>query len=301
MSTQGALPDCPDATCQQLAAHIGQLCKERSWPPDQPVIVESSPGHWCYCYCRDCEGTDALGAPVHPCDWATCQFDPKVVKGCQDVPSGTPILFRPKNCRCLCWDGVLAPYKVKNGDGQYVALDRLAAGTFVTAAGLDLYWYKVMVRYAARPRQAFPQRGIRITTGGSQLVVPTIHMFLTYQQKLILADQMEPRIALMGIDGTPVGVTTIEEIETELVYQFVATAQDVPQKDLQYHLLDAEGVVVGDYAIEDAYQKHQLPPSLLAFPYDYQSPVARPTPNEPNTIGGSNARHSSRNDSTLFR
>lgn len=276
MSKTNDFPDCKPEICTSHSITIQQWCKEH---PDAPVIVESAPGKWCYCYCSGKHETADIGiqespAAPGPCEWVRCQFDPQLIKACQDVDPGTPVLLRKEGhlfCRCLCWDGELAPYEIKNGDGQYVPLNTLPAGGFVLACGMDLDWEKMIIRYATRPRQITPHKGIKISVNDTELIVPTSHMFLTYQKKLILAHQLNERFAMMGETGKPVGIDKIESVETNLIYQFISTAEEIPDKNLSYHLLATAGIITCDYAIQKAYENHELPASILAFPYEKQT------------------------------
>lgn len=270
--------DCTKDVCQKLQADISAICKSQDWPPNYPVMVYQMDGHWCYCHCGATSAgaateaaSPAVAPPIGPCDWVDCEFNPQVIKGCQDVPAGTPIIMRKDghlSCRCLCWDGELAPYTIANGEGQYTALDQLPVGSFVKACGLDLVWYSVLVRNASRPRQKVPQQGVKLVINGTAMVVPGSHMFLTYQKKLILANQIDAMIALMGTHGKPVGIDEIEPMpEAPYAYQFIATAEEKLPKDMAYHLLDTAGVVTCDSVVVEAYQKREIPSSLLAFPY----------------------------------
>jgi hypothetical protein len=266
--------DCTKDICQADQARINQICKQQSWPVNYPIMVYQPGGHWCYCHCSDSTSIQenaVTAPPIGPCDWVDCEFNPQVIKGCQDVPAGTPIIMRKDghlSCRCLCWDGELAPYTIANGEGQYTALDQLPVGSFVRACGLDLVWYSVLLRNASRPRQKVPQQGVKLVIDGTSMVVPGSHMFLTYQKKLILANQIDATIALMGTKGKPVGIDEIEPMpEAPYAYQFIATTEEKLPKDLAYHLLDTAGVVTCDNVVVEAYQKREIPASLLAFPY----------------------------------
>jgi hypothetical protein len=148
-----------------------------------------------------------------------------------------------------------------------VELDALPVGGFVMAAGLDLEWYKVLVRQASRPAQNVPQPAVEIVFGDITMVVPTSHLFLTFEKKLITAAQLDPRIVLMGTDKKPVAVDQVTPGDQSYAFQFIETAHDVPPADLAYHLLDTHGIVTCDDAVRQAYLNRRLPASLLALPY----------------------------------
>lgn len=264
----------------EVQPQINQYCKDN--PGAKQVLVYLPPDSWCFCDCASAlavkpeargdgeAGKEAQG--TSPCASSDCNTDPRLIEMCQGLPPGQPTLIRDKEgklCTCECWGGALAPYQIANAEGDYVSLDEIPVGTFVKACGLDIEWVEMMVRYAGRPMQNSPQDAIQVTIGEATLVVPTSHLFLTYQKKLILAEKMIDSIALMGSDGSPVPVDKVEAISTKNAFQFIATVDGKPPKNLAYHLLDSEGVVSADYAVQQAYQKQELPEALLAFAYDY--------------------------------
>lgn len=272
--------NCPQSLCQQYAPQIMQICKDTSFPPGTPILVTNpAEGGWCYCYCggppqvldHAAIGAEPQPLAIEPCGIAVCNYDPKILQACAGLPPGTPVLrtgHDHQQCKCYCWDGELAPYRVRDGSGQYVALDALPVGGFVTAAGLDLAWLNVLVRAASRPAQSIPQPAVEIVIDATNtVVVPASHLFLTFTKKLITAAQLDPRIALMGADKKPVAVERAALSDQNYVFQFIETSHGLLTDDLTYHLLDMHGIVTTDDAVRQAYLAKTLPPSLLAFPY----------------------------------
>jgi len=272
-------PRCPEEVCTSLPASLAQQCKDSGFPPNHPVAVVLDETTICQCSCGQAAGPERESAlvgkdaelqGVPDCPWMECEFDPIAIKACQGMPEGTPVVLHsktPEQCRCACWGGPLAPCKIQNGEGQFVALDELPAGSFVAACGLDLEWFNVLLRYATRPRQVAPQDGIRLVTAEADMVVPRTHIFVTLQYRLIPAHKLREEIVLLAPDGKGVPIVEIEEVETKSTYQFVATSEETPLEDLRYHLLNSQGVVSGDYAVQRAYEERALPKSRLAYRY----------------------------------
>lgn len=271
-------PKCAPEVCAALPASLAVQCKDSGFPPDHPVAVVRGETDICQCTCGDAAGPEriafetgeAIAIGVPDCPWMECEFAPVTVEACQGLPPGTPLVLHSgttEKCRCSCWGGELAPYKVLDGEGAFVALDQLPAGGFVAACGRDLKWVNVPVRYASRPRQSTPQAAVRVAFFGTELVVPRTHIFLTLQYRLIPAYQLNTKLLLLGADGNGVAIEAIEKLETKSVFQFVATSEGAPPDDLRYHLLNSQGIVSGDYAVQRAYEKRELPPSRLAFSY----------------------------------
>lgn len=265
---------CAGDTCARFHAEIGRLCHDMGWPPDQPVLVAQPDGSTCACTCGGAAraaGGERPGPPgVGPCHDTACYLEPRMVEMCQEFPAGQAIILNEGSgayCFCYCWGGALVPYTIANGEGEQVALDAIPVGGFVMAAGLELQWSRMLLRWASRPWQAAPQQAYQITVLGTTMQVPGTHMFLTAQKKLILARQMVSAIALMAPDGSPVAVEKIEAVSIHGSFQLVATADVDPGADLLWHLLNSQGVVSADYAVEKAYQQRRLPRRLLAFPY----------------------------------
>lgn len=46
------VPDCPQDLCRKYQAQIAQICHQKQWPPDQPVLIYQSDGQLCKCYCK---------------------------------------------------------------------------------------------------------------------------------------------------------------------------------------------------------------------------------------------------------
>ncbi|EHK55645.1 hypothetical protein [Allomesorhizobium alhagi] len=272
-------PNCTQAVCSQVQNEINEICKDPSFPPGTPIVVSNATtGGYCYCYCggqpellSPTAAAPADGPPIiEPCGIAICNYDPQILKACAHAAPGTPVLrtgHDHQQCKCYCWDGELAPYQVRDGNGQYVELDALPVGGFVMAAGLALAWYKVLVRQASRPAQNVPQPAVEIVIGDVTMVVPPSHLFVTFEKKLITAAQLDPRIVLMGTDKKPIAVDQVTPGDQSYAFQLIETSHDVPPADLSYHLLDTHGIVTCDNAVRQAYLDQRLPASLLAFPY----------------------------------
>lgn len=273
-------PRCPQDVCNSLPATLAKQCHDSGYGPDHPVAVVVDKTTICHCSCSDAVGesvapatgiiVDEVPLGTNSCGWMECEFDPLVIKLCQGQPAGRSVILHsgsPERCNCTCWGGPLAPYQVMGSKGKFMALDQLPVGGFVAACGLDLKWYNVPVGYASRPRQAAPQKGIHIKIGEIEMLVPRTHIFLTLQNRLIAAHQLIKRILLMGADGEGVVIDEIEEVETSSIYQFIATSEEAPLEDLRYHLLNSQGVVSADYAVQRAFEEQELPVSRLAFGY----------------------------------
>lgn len=270
---------CPPEVCASLPASLAQQCKDSGFGPDHPVAVVIDKNTVCQCSCGDAVGaeradyeveTGETGNGIPDCPYIECEFDPVTIEACQGLPPGTSVILHSggtDKCRCSCWGGKLAPYKVKNADGDFVALDDIPAGSFVAAAGRDLDWMNVPVRYATRPRQMTPQRAIRLKTIEGEMVVPRTHIFVTLQFRLIPAHRLTDKLVLLAPDGKGIPIEEIEEFETNSVFQFIATSNETPPENLRYHLLNSQGVVSGDYAVQRAYEARELPSARLAYPY----------------------------------
>jgi len=268
-----SVPPCPSEICDRYRAEINRLCRETGWPPGQPVLVAQPDGSTCACTCGGAAeaGDDRPGGPgIGACHDTACYLEPQMVDLCQDFPPGQAVILEEgvgTYCFCYCWGGAPVPYTVADGSGVQVPLHTIPVGGFVMAAGLGLEWKRMLLRWASRPYQAAPQQAYEITVLGTTMQVPGSHLFLTAQEKLILARQLDPAIALMAPDGTPVAVEKIEVVSIHGSFQLAATADVDPGADLLWHLLNSQGVVSGDHAVEKAYQERRLPRRLLAFPY----------------------------------
>ena len=273
MTETNGVQNCSTEQC--LSPDIVTICEQRIVGQ---VLVSVGRDSWCACDCPTTVRAAASGlepradranppVAVEKCSSSFCNTSPALPLMCQGFERGQPVLIQNNEgefCNCACWGGAPAPYRIADGDG----LDQIPVGTFVQACGMGLNWLSVPLRLSELPLQAYPQPAVQVVSGSIELMVPRTHLFLTYQKKLIPAKKLNRRIALMGPDGAPVSLDKVARIETDRTFQFVSTMNAVPNADLDYHLLNSDGIISADYAVQKAYQQHELPGHLIALGYD---------------------------------
>lgn len=158
-------------------------------------------------------------------------------------------------CCCTCFTNE-TPIEVL--PGKFAMIERLNSGDIVMAAGVDLNWKHCAVENRTGSTDQGDIPGLFYISyllygkeDSNYLLVTIDHLFLMYDLKVLQRVQtLMPGDKIMGADGNPAIVqfvlkgshyTTIQSIELEGV---------VDMKTLDGHLLNSNGVVTADYAVQ---------------------------------------------------
>lgn len=156
-------------------------------------------------------------------------------------------------CSCFAWH---TPLAVPSGDPK--PIQTFVVGDNVLAAGADLQWkpYAVQFSDGIPPGPDYGKTMFSIyyqlPEGVSSLVVTADHVFLLANGKLQRAEFLVPgESELISADGAPVPVLAIEVGGWYGGVHHIATSQD-PATSVDGHLLNAKGIVSGDWALQIA-------------------------------------------------
>jgi len=173
-----------------------------------------------------------------------------------DFPPGSKIVIdqRPMPlcwciCSCLARDTPLA-----SPDGWTRVQDVVAGHTVVLAAGLDLTWSPVVVRQwsVAPPGKPAHVIYLHFQAGGEdqELVVTRDQLFLIHGGGMQAAGKLSPHDGLVDRDGRRVPLLDIGWGVYDGEFYEIATTMEVPNANLDRHLILSAGVVTADLAVQ---------------------------------------------------
>lgn len=193
--------------------------------------------------------------PVRQCSKGHCtQADPELSQVCKDYPAGTPVVTRDENgpcqcpCSCLVYD---TPVEVSSG--VYQAIQLIVTGNNVLAAGKDIKWRQEKVEYSQGTNGSVvdPYVYLIVYDTNKYIFATADQPFLVKGGKIKRASRLSKEDELVLADGS--GTTPIVLVEN-VTYRggvhHIATRKEIPNKNLDGHLLNINGVVGGDYAVQ---------------------------------------------------
>lgn len=163
---------------------------------------------------------------------------------------GHPVITRDASGPCQCHCSCLAlgtPVEIDNG--ATTAIENIAVGDLVLAAGLDLDWAPVTVQFSNGTTSGVQPGCVFVRHERAELVVTADHLFLC-AGRLVRADRLNTADTLTDLDGKPVGIRNVEIGTFSGGFHHVATTTKDPEGDLTNHLIVTAGVVSADYAVQ---------------------------------------------------
>lgn len=175
----------------------------------------------------------------------------EICKG-EGWPVGHPVLTRDSIGPCTCTCSCLAlGTPVEARPGLFRAVEEFAVGDEVLAAGQDLKWQPVKVAFSqgttGNSRQPF---SVFLTYGDRALIVTADHLFLMSDGTLKRADRLATTDSLALAAGGAVRVSDVRIGDYYGGFHHVATSTSPPTHGLANHLLNTNGVVSADYAVQ---------------------------------------------------
>ena len=133
----------------------------------------------------------------------------------------------------------------------------------LAAAGSGAHWaWTPQTVVASMGTAAADSLMVGITLAdGRQLVVTPNQLFMLVGGLLIPADQLRPGTdTLLGADGQPQGLTAVSMGEYGGAIQAIAVASQSWNGSLDNHLINASGLIGGDYVLEVNQASPQMTP-----------------------------------------
>lgn len=172
-------------------------------------------------------------------------------------PVNHPVITRDENGPCYCSCSCLAHgTPVQSGDRSFKAIEDYQIGDTILACGKSLQWKEAKVEFSQGTIGASRQKyTVLIVYTDTFLAVTSDHLFLLLDGNLKPAAKLTPNDQLVSPDGQPVKIDSIHIGDYTAGFHHVATAKEQPDFDtLDRHLLNTNGVVSGDYALQLFYR-----------------------------------------------
>ncbi|MBC6424276.1 MAG: hypothetical protein GDA43_05780 [Hormoscilla sp. SP5CHS1] len=169
---------------------------------------------------------------------------------------GHPVITRDGQGPCQCHYSCLAlgtPVGATLGVNKNI--ENFNVGDTVIAAGVDLKWGNVEVRYSNGTASGVQPGTIFVEYVGGQLIVTPDHLFLLPDKKLKRAEKLSTFDQLVGADGNPVDINRVSAGTYVCGFHHIATSTEDPQNDLTNHLIITNGIVSADYAVQLFYRE----------------------------------------------
>ncbi|MBB6498859.1 hypothetical protein [Pedobacter cryoconitis] len=210
------------------------------------------------------------------CTDALCQkMNASLTAHCQTagLPLDTPImsfdpaLNSPCYCCCSCYT-LNTPIEATKG--EFILIQNINAGDSILTAGVDLKWTPGIVKARSGDIHKSMIPGLYLVryqmTGESELrdlLVTADHLFLMHStRQLKKVQHLIPGNKLTAADGSYAEVQFVAHGEYDTAIQSINMKGDFNGKDLTGHLINANGIVSTDYAVQAYYETHNLTDSI---------------------------------------
>ncbi|GLH79782.1 hypothetical protein SSBR45G_46910 [Bradyrhizobium sp. SSBR45G] len=197
------------------------------------------------CDCQDqfLGGCTSSPPPLPP---GCCHYN-----GDSDIPSYDKQGFCYCCCSCFAYDTAIA-YQGSGNATSFRAVQEFAVGDEVLVADASLTWQQMKLQYSSgAPSKRSTLVKIDYVLDGVEksLLVTRSHLFLQPDGKLIRADRLMPNDLLVVAVGGSTPVVAISAGIFDKGVHHIATSA-MPAKSVAGHLLNSNGIVTGDYALQ---------------------------------------------------
>lgn len=211
----------------------------------------------------------AMRPPEVMCDYNRCmKIQSKIDKSCHNrrwEPGSPYVLDNPDGSQCYCCCSCFAentPIAVNST--EYKLVQDFRVNDLVYAADAKLNWKQVRVDFCTNVDGAKTQAfmvNVRWGNDGNQITVTEDHLFLVPGNLLVPAGALNVNDKLVRPDGSTVQVTQVVAGMQQGGVYTLATGE--PKNTIDGHLLNSNGVVSADFALQAGYIGGQLDRSLL--------------------------------------
>lgn len=184
------------------------------------------------------------------------------------VISYDPDLFGPGkggSCYCCC-SCFASDTPIEARPGEFVMIQDINDGDRILAAGAGLKWKEARVKTRSGditnsivPNLYLLKYKYKEEKEPREVLVTVDHLFMMYKTKRLKAVQtIIPGDRLMTNDGKPADVLFVAIGEHNTKIQTIVMEGDFDGKNLDGHLLNANGIVTTDYAVQAYYETNNL-------------------------------------------
>ncbi len=147
------------------------------------------------------------------------------------------------------------------------AIETLVIGDAVLASGEALGWKAWAVRFSEGlgPSGSGASMMIFVSWDDGEIIASPDHVFVRADLSMVQAQMLVPGIQLLGADGGPVTVQDVMMGQWTRGIHAIGTGAPWPAAQLAGHLLSTQGVVTGDFFVEQNFHQ-DLPGALTELP-----------------------------------
>lgn len=212
-----------------------------------------------------------------------------------DWPVGHHVLVQgPDGKWCYCTCSCLAKGSlVETTANKMIAIETFTKGGPVMAADTNFNWTQVAVSEVIGTAQIGQPNTVFVRYEGGSLTITSDHLFMVKDgdgQALLTADKLATSDKLVGPNGSAVAILEVQTGDFFGSFHNVSTnAPGNPATDANGHLLNTNGVISGDYALQTFWKGGALSPKLMhsemdsrpvvgTLAYHAAHPMSDPTP-----------------------
>lgn len=182
----------------------------------------------------------------------------------------TPIGGDDYSCYCCCSCYALNT-PIEATKGEFVLIQNIRAGDSILTTGLDLKWKSGIVKDRSGDITTSMVPGlylVRYLMPGEDkardILVTPDHLFLMYSSRTLKKVQhLIPGNRLMTAGGQAADVVFVVHGEYETSIQSINMKAEFDGKDLTGHLINANGIVSTDYAVQSYYETENIDSKLV--------------------------------------
>jgi len=179
-------------------------------------------------------------------------------------PVGKHVLVEGPDGYCYCVCSCLAAGSpVQATPSQTRTIESFKVSDPVMAADLSFVWTQRAVFEVVGTDQIGQPNTMYVRYEGGSLTITADHLFLVNGSKLITADKLTLQDTLTGPQGNPVKIIELHTGDYFGSFHNVTTNAPTPGGDPNGHLVNTNGVISGDYALQTDYVAGALPQGLL--------------------------------------
>jgi hypothetical protein len=204
---------------------------------------------------RDCSAAHCNGAV------------PELHEICKEpgISVNYPVLTRDENGPCICYCTCLAlGTPVAIAQGEFKAIQDFKVGDKVLTTGINLQWVEKEVVFSDGTTGSSVQPyTIFIEYGDTSLIVTADHLFLMPDGKLKRADRLTINDNLIAYNGDKLRIKSVSMGTYYGGFHHIATSKEDPKGNLDGHLLNTNGIISADYAVQLYQNQNKLDSKLL--------------------------------------
>ena len=198
---------------------------------------------------------------IRKCSSAHCsKADAEIHEVCKGFPANTPVITRDANGTCTCACSCLAfGTPIALDEKQFMAIEEIKQGDFVYACGKDLKWSKQKVEFSQGTEVSSMQKYVVLVSYERTFIAVTSdHIFMLSNGQLKTADRLTGTDKLISPNGNPIKINSVHIGDYNAGFHHISTKKEIPDENLDGHLLNTNGVISADYTLQIFYKSGEI-------------------------------------------